>query len=142
AGKNFMLNTHGFVGYFAEFKTNPYQVNITHPKTLWGATSMTDTNASDVADSFTTSRYAELVENPIMYAKPDYTTFNVGGMDILFAVYSPHGLVTAQSMTPALQKMMTAQKTFLGKINSTKKYSVLLYLSDSSKMDAKGYGAL
>lgn len=142
AGKNFVLNTHGFVGYFTEFQSIPYQLNVLHPQTLWGATSMTDANTSNTADSFTASHYAELVENPIMYSKPDYTTFNVGGMDILFAVYSPHGLVTAESMTPALKKMMTAQKAFLGTFNTTKKYSVLLYLSDTSTNDARGYGAL
>jgi len=142
AGKNFMINTHGFVGYFAEYQSIPYMLTIYHPSTLWGATSMTDNDSSNMVDIFQTSRYAKLLENPIMYAKPDYTTFNIGGMDILFAVYSPHDLVTAESMTPALKKMMTAQKTFLGKINTTKKYSVLLYLSDSSKTDARGYGAL
>lgn len=142
AGKNIMLNTHGFVGYFKEFQETPYQVNITHPATIWGATSMTDTDATDTKDTFTVSRYSELVENPIMYAKPDYTTFNVNGMDILIAVYSPNGLITAESITPEMKTMMTAQKNFLGKFNSTKKYSVLIYLSDTSKADAKGFGAL
>ena len=65
-------------------------------------------------DVFVTSRYAELVENPIMYAKPDYTTFNVNGMDILIAVYSPNGVHTAESLTPEMKKVMIAQKNFLG----------------------------
>lgn len=142
AGKNFMLNTHGFVGYFENQKDLPYQVTITHPEALWAATSMIDTNASTTIDVFSTPRYAELVENPIMYAKPDYTTFNVNGMDIQIAVYSPSGKVTAESITPEMKKMMTAQKTFLGDINSTKKYSVLLYLSSLTASDAKGFGAL
>jgi len=142
AGKNFMLNTHGFVGYFTELSEVPYQVSITHPATLWGATSMTDTDASETKDVFTVSRYSELVENPIMYSKPDYTTFNVNGMDILIAVYSPNGAITAESITPEMKKMVTAQKNFLGKFNSTKKYSVLIYLSDVSKSDAQGFGAL
>lgn len=142
AGTNFMLNTHGFVGYFQDKKDLPYQVTITHPETLWGATSMIDTDASKTKDVFNTPRYAELVENPIMYAKPDYTTFNVNGMDIQIAVYSPSGKVTAESITPEMKKMMTAQKTFLGNINSTKKYSVLLYLSSMKPDDAKGFGAL
>ena len=142
AGKNFMINTHGFVGYFKEFSQTPYKVNITHPANLWGATSMTDTDPSDSKDTFTVSKYAELVENPIMYSKPDYTTFNVNGMDILIAVYSPNGVFTAESLTPEMKTMMTAQKNFLGKFNSTKKYSVLIYLSDVTKNDAKGFGAL
>jgi predicted metalloprotease with PDZ domain len=142
AGKNFMLNTHGFVGYFQDKKDLPYQVTITHPETLWGATSMIDTDVSSTKDVFNTPRYAELVENPIMYAKPDYTSFNVNGMDIQIVVYSPSGKVTAESITPEMKKMMTAQKTFLGNINSTKKYTVLLYLSTMKPDDAKGTGAL
>lgn len=142
AGKNFMLNMHGFVGYFQDKKDLPYTVSISHPETLWGATSMTDMDASTTNDLFTTSRYAELVENPIMYTKPDYTTFTVDGMEILIGVYSPSGKVTAESITPEMKTMMTAQKTFLGKINATKKYSVLLYLSSLTPTDAKGFGAL
>ena len=142
AGKNFMLNMHGFVGYFQDKKDLPYTVSISHPETLWGATSMTDMDASITNDLFTTARYAELVENPIMYAKPDYTTFTVDGMEILIGVYSPTGKVTAESITPEMKTMMTAQKTFLGKINATKKYSVLLYLSSMTPTDAKGFGAL
>ncbi|TDE46000.1 peptidase M61 [Flavobacterium rhamnosiphilum] len=142
AGKNFMLNMHGFVGYFQDKKDLPYTVSIAHSETLWGATSMTDQDASTTNDVFTTPRYAELVENPIMYAKPDYTTFTVDGMEILIGVYSPTGKVTAESITPEMKTMMIAQKTFLGKINATKKYSVLLYLSSMTPTDAKGFGAL
>ena len=142
AGKNFMLNMHGFTGYFQDKKDLPYNVTISHPETLWGATSMTDQDASTTTDVFTTSRYAELVENPIMYAKPDYTTFTVDGMEILIGVYSPTGKVTAESITPEMKTMMTAQKMFLGKINATKKYTVLLYLSSMTPTDAKGFGAL
>jgi predicted metalloprotease with PDZ domain len=142
AGKNIMLNTHCFVGYFTNFMSTPYKVTITHPATLWGSTSMTDMDASTTADTFITARYAELVENPIMYSKPDYTTFTVDGMEILISVYSPSGKVTAESITPEMKTMMTAQKTFLGKINATKKYSVLLYLSTMQENDAKGFGAL
>jgi len=142
AGKNFMLNMHGFVGYFQDKKDLPYTVSIAHPETIWGATSMTDQDASTTNDMFTTPRYAELVENPIMYSKPDYTTFTVDGMEILIGVYSPTGKVTAESITPEMKTMMIAQKTFLGKINATKKYTVLLYLSSMTPTDAKGFGAL
>ncbi len=141
-GKNFMINTHAFVGYFNEFNNVPYQVTIVHPTTLYGATAMIDTDASDTKDKFTTSRYADLVENPIMYAKPDYTTFTIDGMEIIIAVYSPNGAFTAESITPEMKVIMGAQKKFLGKINATKKYAVLLYLSSMKNEDAKGFGAL
>jgi len=141
AGKNVMLNTHCFVGYFTNYMTVPYKVNVSHPAELWGATSMKDQDPANTNDLFVTSRYAELVENPIMYSKPNYTTFAVDDMEIQIAVYSPSGKITAEDITPDMKTMMTAQKKFLGPVNSTKKYSVLLYLSTMNQ-DAQGFGAL
>ncbi|WP_310554533.1 peptidase M61 [Flavobacterium sp.] len=139
---NYMLNLHGFVGFFSHTNETPYTVTITHSETLFGSTSMTDTNKSNRVDVYKMSRYAELIDHPIMYTKPDYTTFTVDGMEILISVYSPNGNYKATDISTEMEKMMRAQKKFLGKINSTKKYAVLLYLSDLKKPDAKGFGAL
>ncbi len=142
ANENFMLNLHGFVGYFESKQDVPYEISISHPATLWGATSQTDLDASDVKDVFKYGRYFEVGDNPIMYSKPDYTTFNVDGMEILLAVYSPKGRFSAKALSPEIEKMMRAQKKFLGPVNATKKYAVLLYMSDMEKPDAEGFGAL
>lgn len=142
AGKNFMLNNHGFVGYFQGNPDVNYTVTINHPSDMFGSTSLTDEDASNSSDVFKVKRYFDFVDNPIMYCKPDTETFTVDGMQILFSVYSPSGVHSAKSLLPDLEKMMRAQKAFLGSINSNKKYSVLLYLSDMQKNDAKGFGAL
>ena len=142
ADKNFVINTHGFVGYFDGKGEIPYKVTITHPAALWGATAMVDKDASAETDVFMSPRYADLVDHPIMYSKPDYTTFKVDDMDILISVYSPTGTVTAKDITPEMETMMRAQKKFLGPINSTKKYAILLYLTTGTPDDAKGFGAL
>ena len=142
AGQNVMLNTHAFVGYFEGKNETPYKLTVNHPATLWGATSMVDLNAKDNVDEFKTSRYLELTEHPIMYSKPDYTTFSTDGMDITIAVYSPTGKVTAKDITPMMEKTMRAQKKFLGTINANKKYAVIIYLSSMTDTDAKGFGAL
>ena len=143
-GKNFMVNIHGFVGYF-EDKTQlteiPYKLTILHPADLFGATSLVDRNKSSTEDTFLANRYFELTDNPIMYSKADYETFSVGGMEIVFSVYSPTGLHSAKKLLPDLEKTMRAQKAFLGPINTNKRYTVLLYLSNG-KNDAKGFGAL
>ncbi len=143
AEKNILVNTHGFVGYFTGYNESPYRVKIMHPENLWGASSLTDLDASATSDVFELSRYAELVENPIMYAKKDMSTFTIQGMDILISVYSPNGTHTAESLSADMKRMMNAQKTFLGSFNSNKKYSVLIYLSDmQNENDAHGFGAL
>lgn len=142
ADKNFVVNTHGFVGYFDNKGELPYVVTVTHPAALLGTTSLVDTDASDEVDVFTSPRYPDLVDHPIMYSKPDFTTFKVDDMDIVISVFSPTGKITAKMLTPEMETMMRAQKKFLGPINSTKKYSVLIYLTDGTPGDAHGYGAL
>lgn len=139
--KQFMLNLHGFVGYFKELKEIPYEINIAKPAALYGATALTDLDKSNTADQFVMDRYAEVVDHPIMYNVPDTASFKVKGMDILISVYSPSKKHTAASIKPAMEKMITAQKNFLGDFNSTKKYAILLYLS-SLENDAQGFGAL
>jgi len=144
-GKNFMVNNHCYVGFFEDkvaLTEIPYILTILHPATLFGATSLIDTDKSDSVDTFKATRYFDLTDNPIMYAKPDYETFTVDGMEILFSVYSPTGAHTAKSLLPDLEKTMRAQKAFMGSINANKRYTVLLYLSDMKGNDAKGFGAL
>ena len=142
AGVNFMLNTHGFIGYFKGKEETPYKLTVLHPETLLGVSAMTDLDASATSDVFEMPKYANLVEMPIMYSKPDFTSFMVDDMEIIISVYSPTGKYTAQQITPHMENMMKAQKRFLGPINSTKKYAILLYLSDMAAQDAKGFGAL
>ncbi len=141
--ENYLINTHCFVGNFSQNLETPYVVTISHPESLLGSTSMIDGDISKTSDVFETTRYAELVENPIMYCKPNNMNFSINGMDILISVFSPNGKVTAEMVTPKMKDFMIAQKTFLGNFNSTKKYSVLIYLSDAlNKPDARGGGAL
>ena len=142
AGINFMLNTHGFIGYFKGKEETPYKLTVTHPENLVGVSAMTDADPSATSDVFLMPKYANLVEMPIMYSKPDFTSFMVDDMEIIISVYSPTGKYTAEQITPNMENMMKAQKRFLGPINSTKKYAILLYLSDMAAKDAKGFGAL
>ncbi|MEN9336447.1 MAG: hypothetical protein RLZZ500_1434 [Bacteroidota bacterium] len=142
AEKNFMINQHGFIGYFEGKKDLPYLVKISHPEGLFGATSLTDSDPSATEDLFIANRYNDLVDNPIMYAKPDFTSFNVDGMEILFSLYSPSGKHNAAALSPDIERMIRAQKKFLGPINNNKKYTILLYLSNVTGADAKGFGAL
>ncbi|RPI61748.1 MAG: peptidase M61 [Ignavibacteriales bacterium] len=143
ADKQFMLNMAGFVGYFENQKNYPYQVNINHPADLIGTTAMNDLDVSNVNDVFNVTRYADLVDSPVMYAAPDTASFTVDDMKVVLHVYSPiNKEITANYLLPDLKKMITAQKNFLGNINHTPKYAILVYVTAGGKDDASGIGAL
>jgi predicted metalloprotease with PDZ domain len=77
-----------------------------------------------------------------MYAAPDTTHIKTEGINVLLHVYSPGKVYTAQTIRPGIEKMITAQKNFLGEIDNTSNYAILLYLADTQNIDARGYGAL
>lgn len=146
--ENFMLNLHGFVGYFEDLEEQPYRIEIQRPDFLIPGTSLTlqpETEAETQGsrtDVFDLERYFGVIDNPIMYAEPDTTSFMVEGMEVLINVYSPNEVYSSESIRPGIQEMISAQKRFLGDIDNTSKYAILLYLAEADKPDARGFGAL
>jgi predicted metalloprotease with PDZ domain len=144
-GDNFMLNLHGFVGYFSGLNEVPYELVITHPADIKATTSLlekTTATINDTVDTFLASRYFEVTDNPILYAKAEPLSFQINDINVSLSVYSPTKVYTAASLKDRMEKMMGAQKAFLGEINSTKQYTILLYLSTLGDSDAGGFGAL
>jgi hypothetical protein len=68
-----MLNTHCFLLAILQFYDSTLQCEYITPRNFMGSTSMTDQDQA-LHQTLLLLRYAEL-ENPIMYSKPDYTTF-------------------------------------------------------------------
>ncbi|MBT8295470.1 MAG: peptidase M61, partial [Gramella sp.] len=147
--ENFLLNLHGFVGYFDAMKEKKFRLEILRPQDLIAGTSLTIDSTvegqkpNSKVDIYNLDRYFEVIDNPIMYSAPDTTSFMVENMKVLLSVYSPNKTHSAQSLKPEMEKMIRAQKRFLGDINSTDKYAILVYLSDSpGEGNAGNFGAL
>ncbi len=141
-GVSFVINNHAFVGYFKAFQELPYRLNIIKPVDLYGASALNNLSENPAKDVFLVNRYAELIDHPIMYSKSKYTSFIVEDMEIILSVYSPNNRFKETDFEAAMSTMIQAQKKFLGTSNNTKKYAILVYLSDYDKPDAQGFGAL
>ncbi len=147
--KNFILNLYAFVGYFEHMKENKYNVFIKRPAHLEASTSKTKSflnatneNNNSSTDYFAFNRYADMIDYPIMYSEPDQAIFKVNDIEIMLSVYSKSKFHKAANIAKDLEYVIRAQKNFLGNINTTQKYSILLYLSSAKNNDAKGFGAL
>ncbi|NER09539.1 Predicted metalloprotease, contains C-terminal PDZ domain [Muriicola jejuensis] len=145
AGENYLLNLHGFVGYFKGYTEVPYELEIQSPPSLEPTTSLKRMNGSQASNSqnlFRAKRYFEVIDNPIMYAKPNSVTFRLSDIEVTLSVYSPNGTYSAKDLHPKMETMMRAQKEFLGSLSGTQTYTILLYLSQANETDAMGFGAL
>ena len=145
---NYVLNLHGFIGYFDSLKTAQYKLDVTAPKTMLKTSALQETGTimNDDGVSMTSSyfapRYFDITDNPMFYGALDVEEFQVGGIKIVLSVYSPNKVHTAEKIKAVMEKMMLAQKAYLGDINTTPRYDIYLYLSEGKEESPKGFGAL
>ncbi|OUR90701.1 peptidase M61 [Flavobacteriales bacterium 34_180_T64] len=145
---NYVLNLHGFIGYFESLKDSQYTLDVTAPANFVRSTALQNTGLKSSADgtkitsSYFASRYFDITDNPMMYGELDVEEFMVGNVKIVLSVYSPNNVHSAISLKETVYKMMEAQKSYLGTINSTSRYDIYLYLSDGSAGSPTGFGAL
>ncbi|WP_228851699.1 M61 family metallopeptidase [Aegicerativicinus sediminis] len=146
--ENFVLNLHGFVGYFDSLKNNQYALTVTAPSDFTRTSALEEMSKkiSDdgklVTSSYFANRYFDITDNPMMYGNLSVEEFLVGNIKIVLSVYSPNGKHSASDLKEAMYKMMKAQKNYLGDLNSTPRYDIFLYLSPGDAKSPRGYGAL
>lgn len=145
---DYVLNLHGFIGYFDTLKNNQYKLEVTAPadfirsSALPNAGSITSADGKTITTTYLASRYFDITDNPMMYGKFSVEEFQVGDIKIVLSVYSPNKQHSATTLKDAIFKMMQGQKAFLGDINSTPRYDIFLYLSKGDEDSPKGFGAL
>ena len=145
---NYVLNLHGFIGYFDSLKNSQYKLDITaaadivRSSALQDVSSKTSTDGNNITTSYFAPRYFDITDNPMMYGDLDVEEFQVGDIKIVLSVYSPNKLYTAAALKETVFKMMQAQKAYLGDINVTPRYDIFLYLSEEKEDSPKGFGAL
>ncbi|WP_108840557.1 peptidase M61 [Aquimarina sp. Aq78] len=146
--ENYVLNLHGFIGYFDVLKNNQYALEVKAPSEMkrTSALQKVGSEVSDdkviTVDKYLATRYFEITDNPMMYGDLDVEEFMVGDIKIVLSIYSPNKVHTAAKIKETVFKMMKGQKAYLGDINSTPRYDIYLYLAPSTENAPTGFGAL
>jgi len=154
-GKNFVINTEGFFGYFQDLKDTEFDVTIIHDKDFYGSTGLIAEKTGEPVptvpaekppsssdrrmDRFKVENYDRLVDSPLMYAKPDTAIINVGNTEVLIASYSPNAKVNAKQIANTVKDVLMAQKEYLGGKLPVDKYAFIFYFTD---LPVTSYGAL
>jgi predicted metalloprotease with PDZ domain len=141
ANKNFVLNNHGFFGYFDNFKRRDFYVEIDRQENFFGATSLDRVSGDEDTDVFFAGNYMDLADAPIMYCEPDTAVIKVGNADVLISTYSPNGKVTSNFIASQVGPILQAQKAYLGGTLPVSKYTFIIYLNDGPSFSGN-FGAL
>ncbi|CAM1344211.1 M61 family metallopeptidase [Tenacibaculum amylolyticum] len=145
---NYVLNLHGFIGYFDSLKNNQYKLEVIAPSNFVRTSALEEVSKETSEDgkvltsNYYAPRYFDITDNPMFYGELDVQEFKVGDIKIVLSVYSPNKKHSAEKIKATMEKMMQAQKAYLGSINSTARYDIYLYLADNTETSPKGFGAL
>lgn len=145
---NYVLNLHGFIGYFDTLKNAQYKLDVVSPASFVKTSALQEVANTTSADgsvqtaSYFAPRYFDITDNPMFYGQLDVEEFKVGDIKIVLSVFSPNKKHSAEKIKAIMEKMMQAQKAYLGDVNSTARYDIYLYLSDGKETSPKGFGAL
>jgi predicted metalloprotease with PDZ domain len=155
-GKNVVMNTSGFFGYFEGMKEMPFNFNIIRQKDFYGSTALIASQVGapvtkftkekgpstegKVVDTYSTENYDRLIDSPLMYNKADTAIVYVGKTEVLIGSYSPNGKITAKQIANSVREVLQAQKEYLGGTLPVDKYAFLFYFfTDPTVLS---YGAL
>lgn len=143
-GSDVVINTHAFIGYLDGLKMNPYEITVLKPASFYGATALEKAKSEKTRDVFRAPNYVKLADNPIMYSRPDTSMFRSGNSEIMVSVYSPRGLVKADSIAEFVKPLASSLSKFFGTL-PVDHYNFLVYLKDLKEITPAhkgGFGAL
>ena len=133
---NYVLNLHGFIGYFDSLKKNQYNLAVNAPTSFVRSSALESKEEKGNPDGksktsyYHATRYFDITDNPMMYGDLEVEEFKVGDIKIVLSVFSPNKKHHASEIKETIYKMMEAQKTYLGDLNTTPRYDIFLYLID------------
>ncbi len=130
ANKNFVLNTHGFFGYFKNFTDRSFSIEVKKPKGFYASSGLSSIKNGEETDKIEVSGYHRLVDSPIMYCQPDTAFVEVGGTRVLISVFSPNKKINSTYIAHNITEVLQAQKSYLGGKLPVDKYAFIIYLND------------
>jgi predicted metalloprotease with PDZ domain len=129
SGKNFIFNNGGIFGFFEGEESNPIEIKITKPASLYGATSLPQTELRETQQNFRANSYHQLMDCPIMFSVPDTAQFYVGKTKVTLSVYDVNGIPRAKHFYETLKRDMQAVDAFLPDL-PVDNYTFIVYVDD------------
>ncbi|WP_276391817.1 amidohydrolase family protein [Eudoraea chungangensis] len=146
---NYVLNLHGFIGYFDGLENSNYNIQVIAPKSYTYATALpleSHSKHSDkeiVVTKFFAERYFDVIDNPILCGLIDIEKFKIEEIDIVISTFSPNNIYTAKEIKDVIESTMQSQVNYLKNYGpTTSRYDIQIYFFDGKEINPKDYGAL
>jgi predicted metalloprotease with PDZ domain len=141
ADTNYVINNHGFFGYFDGYQKNNYMLRFTKPQGFYGATSLNVVERNGDEETFSSPGYNFLVDNPIMFSAADTASVPFEEANVMISVYSPGKGMNAPDIAADLKPLLSAIRDYLGGKLPTDRYNFIFYFTSKPSVSGAN-GAL
>ncbi|CAN5748867.1 hypothetical protein BH11BAC7_BH11BAC7_29510 [soil metagenome] len=144
AGNNYVLNHAFLFGYIKGFSELPYHITILKPEDLSASSALTITNETQTRDGYQAGSYKELIDNPVMYSRPDTVGFMAGNIYVTISVFSENGRISARLVRRLIATSIISSANFIPEIGAHN-YTLIFYFTTPFKtmLNTNGsYGGL
>ena len=131
-GRNFLINAAGYLGFFKGAEEMPITLEVIKSPTLYGLSAMGGYSYGNTQNFFAKD-YHQLLDCPIMFAKPDTTSFKLGDTKVTIGVFSESGRELSADIYEQVKLSMGAIESFLHGDLPVKNYAFLFYIKDYSE---------
>ncbi|MBI3509992.1 MAG: hypothetical protein HY064_04970 [Bacteroidetes bacterium] len=140
AGNNFVLN-HAFIfGYLEGLANIPYNITIIKPDELESSSYLKIIHQTRSRDEYHAATYYELIDNPVMYSRPDTCSFSDGRINISVSVFSENGKISARLVRRLIAAQTMANLNFIGDIGE-QNFKMIFYFTTPFKTILNKYGS-
>ncbi|GIV27920.1 MAG: hypothetical protein KatS3mg027_1734 [Bacteroidia bacterium] len=137
----FVINNHGFFGYFRGYDKMPFNIHYTKPINFYPATAINTFTIGQNSDDLFYTDYHQLVDFPVIYSFPDTTSIKIHNAQVLISCYSPNKLLNSQYIASILRDLLFALSNFFEGKLPVDKYAFLFYFTDKGTLSGAS-GAL
>lgn len=128
-----LINFQVVNGYFEGYQDQAFQIEVNKPEGFYGASSIDKISTSEDTDVLLSDNYAELVDQPILYSKPDTSSFQVNDNTFQIAVYAEAGNITSALLKPRFETLMYEIDSFSGLTTEDDYYFILYFVDEENQ---------
>lgn len=122
-----ILNANAVFGYFLHQESLPFKISIKKPESLYGATSLSKIKCTKNEDEYLAPNYRILVDNPMIYSRPDTASIELPNISVNVACFSSSGEKIANELAEYIAPLVKNQTEYLGGKLATDKYTFIIY---------------
>ena len=131
--KSALLNFQLVTGYFEGYENLPFEVEVVRPKSFFGATAIQKKILNDTTEILSTSNYGSLIDQPVLYAEPDTTSFKIDDHRFNIAVHSEDGKNSALELKSGIKKIVESISDYSG-FTSNEDYTFIFYFVNEKRL--------